>query len=116
MYNDFQRTLVRDANEKEDCAMFTAEAMLCINQSRSAMLQEASHDSGRGKWISSAKWLHHGSLATGVFTLLWVRHDHDFEISNAAAMAVQRPWSTAPAVKMALHMQKQKGDMCVSNL
>jgi hypothetical protein len=31
-------------------------------------------------------------------------------------MAVQRPWSTAPAVKMALHMQKQKGDMCVSNL
>jgi hypothetical protein len=77
------------------------------------MLQEASHDSGRGKWISSAKWLHHGSLATGVFTLLWVRHDHDFEISNAAAMAVQRPWSTAPAVKMALHMQKQKGDMCV---
>lgn len=27
--------------------MFTAGAMLCINQSRSAMLQEASHDSGR---------------------------------------------------------------------
>jgi hypothetical protein len=90
--------------------------MLCIYQSRFAMLREASHDSGRGEWISSAKWLHHGPLATRVLDLLWMRHDHNSEISHATAMAVQRPCSVAVGVKMSYTHKSKKGYMCMSNV
>jgi hypothetical protein len=101
--------------------MFTAEAMLCIHESRFTMLREGRHDSSRRKWIFSAKWLHHGfvcdqgsSLYCGCITITITTRTPVFHVQRLWLCSVL--WSVADGVKMHYTCKSKHGYMCTSAL